>query len=108
MSQPKPAVGFGLPVRIDIATGHKLPPTDLDPYSLPWVQGAASTVSRAVRAKYASQVTDLKEKLELLARKRRPLSDYEDAIYGPRRRSPGYASLADRPLPSWPNTWDEE
>lgn len=93
-----------LPIRVDIATGERLPPSGIDPYSLPWAQGAAATVHRRTREKYASQISDLREKLDLLASKRGkadgPMFRGEIVpTYGPRLR-PWYYHKFDQSPPS--------
>jgi hypothetical protein len=74
-------------VRIDVRTGEGLPLTGTDPYSLPWVQGAASTVRREIRERYSNQLADLREKLDVLRAKRRAKRDNFAPLYGPRPRS---------------------
>jgi len=90
--------GFGLPLRVDIASGQALEPTGLDPYSLRWVQGAASTVPVRTRRRYAEQIADLREKLDLLRSKR--AKDTDVPIFGPRLRPAGFSAMQNRPLPA--------
>ncbi len=119
---------FELPLRIDIATGEKLEPTGLNPYALPWVSGAAATLPRQTRTKYAAQLTDLIERLTVL-RSRRP-EDFEErltefyrhqdrvrtkiqqhearTLYGPEPRSATFRALDQRPAPSSPDLFDCE
>lgn len=75
---------FDLPLRVDIVSGERLEPTGIDPYSLPWVQGAASTIPLCVRRRYPEQIADLREKLSVLRSKR--AKDTDIPAYGPRRR----------------------
>lgn len=82
---------LGLPLRVDIASGERLEPTGLDPYSLPWVQGAASTVPLRVKRHYSAQIADLREKLSVLRSKR--AQDNDIPAYGPRRRPHGFTTL---------------
>lgn len=77
--------GFRLPVRVDVATGERLEPTGIDPYSLLWVQGAASTVPTRVKRFYTEQLADLREKLAVLRSKRAAI-DTDIPAFGPRRR----------------------
>lgn len=58
-----------LPIRIG-ENGERRPPSGTDPYTLPWVPGAAATVHRATLAKYPEGVRDLREKLAVLRSKR--------------------------------------
>lgn len=98
--------GFGLPLHIDIANGGSLEPTGLDPYALPWAQGAASTVHLSIRTKYRSQVTDLREKLAHLRSKR--VKDTDFPAWGPRRRSRVFSALDQRPFPEDGVVWGNE
>lgn len=84
------------PVRIDVETGESLPLTDTDPYTLPWVQGAASTLPRQTRAKYPSGSTDLQEKLSLL-KSRRPVKDDFEPLYGPQPRPWTFRAMDQEP-----------
>lgn len=76
---------FDLPIRVDVATGARLEPSGLDPYALPWVQGAAATVPLRTRIKYAAQITDLREKLDVL--RSRGTKDTDAPEFGPRLRT---------------------
>lgn len=80
----------------------------IDPYTLPWVQGAAATLPIQTRRKYAAQFTDLVEKLAVL-RSKRP-KDYEkrlfeararenESLYGPRPRNWAFQSMEQSPPP---------
>lgn len=51
---------LSLPVRIDVRTGARLEPTGIDPYTLPWVEGAADTLPQVTRDKYPKQVSELR------------------------------------------------
>jgi hypothetical protein len=53
---------LALPVRVDIRTGARLEPTGLDPYKLPWVEGAADTLPKATRDKHKKQINDLRKR----------------------------------------------
>lgn len=86
----------GTRIRVDIKTGDQLPATDIDPYTLPWVQGAASTLPRQTRLKYPNGQTDLAEKLALLKSKR-PARDFDDPVWGPEPRSQLFRSLHGMP-----------
>ena len=90
------ATGFGLPLRIDIATGERLAPTGQDPYELPWVQGAASSVPRQTRIRYAHQLADLREKLDVL-RSKRAKKDDGLPLWGPRLRPSLFRTMHGRP-----------
>lgn len=91
---------FTFPLRVDIASGEKLDPTGLDPYALPWVQGAAQTVPTRTKRKYPEAQADLREKLAVLKAKR-PLKveEADEPFWGPRRRPAGFKALQDNPLP---------
>jgi hypothetical protein len=98
-----------LPIRVRISDGKRLPPSGIDPYSLPWVQGAASTLPRQTRAKYPGGFTDIREKLAVLSAKRpvdegrrprSPLTDHDDPDYGPRLRPLDFTVMQNNPLPS--------
>jgi hypothetical protein len=88
---------FDLPLRIG-ENGERLEPSGIDPYTLPWVQGASSTVHLKTRMKHASQVTDLREKLDVLRSKR--TTDTNVPTYGPRLRPGLYKTLDGRPFPA--------
>lgn len=90
-----PSTDLSQPVRVDIATGQLLEPTGLDPYSLPWVQGAASTVPMRKKIQYREQLADLREKLAVLRSKR--AKDTDVPAYGPRLRPRAYRSLDQEP-----------
>jgi hypothetical protein len=80
------------PIRVDIATGEILPPTGLDPYALPWVEGASQTVPGFVRREYPQP---------RLPRRRKDRPNPEEwADYGPRRRSREFKALHGQPLPA--------
>lgn len=84
--------------------GARLAPSGLDPYALPWVQGASSTVHLSTRRKYAAQLTDLYEKLALLRSKRKPKIEQEYVpTYGPRRRPAEFRAMDGRPTN--PDDW---
>lgn len=87
-----------LPRRVSVASGDILEPTGLDPYALPWVQGAAQTVPTRTKRKYPEAQTDLREKLAVLKAKR-PLKveEADEPFWGPRRRPSGYRALQNRP-----------
>lgn len=89
--------GFSLPLRIDVASGERLEPTGIDPHSLPWVQGAASTVTLQTKRKYSAQIADLREKLSVLRSKR--AKDTDVPAWGPRLRPPIFRSYDQRPMP---------
>lgn len=60
-----------LPVRVDIRTGARLDPTDLDPYEdSVWCEGAADTLDRETREKFKHKIADLREKRKVLAERR--------------------------------------
>src|SRR5262249_28308711 len=104
-----------LPVRVS-ETGELLTPSGIDPYTLPWVEGASNTVHGATRRAYPAQLRDLVEKRAVL-RAKRP-EDFEDRAefvrhmqrierdvlaretvptYGPRRRPRDFALMQDNP-----------
>lgn len=99
--------GFDLPLRIDVASGERLEPTGLDPYSLPWVQGAASTVPLRVKRLYAERLADLRERLSVLRSKRTKDTD-DFPAWGPRRRDQRFVALDQVPLPSDGVVWGPE
>lgn len=51
---------FEFPLRVG-SDGSKLPPLGIDPYTLPWVEGAADTVPKVTRDKYVKQVNALRK-----------------------------------------------
>jgi len=59
-----------LPRRVRISDGAILPPSGINPYTLPFVEGSFDGRSEAFREKHAKQITDLREKQKVLARKR--------------------------------------
>lgn len=89
-----------LPTRI-AEDGTRLPPSGIDPYSLPWVQGAAATVPGRVRRAHSERQADLREKLSVLKAKRpaRLEGDVTPA-WGPRRRPRELRVLDQTPLPA--------
>lgn len=97
---------LSLPLRIDIDSGEQLEPTGIDPYSLPWVQGAASTVPLQTRRKYSAQLADLREKLAVLRSKRTKDSDIP--VWGPRLRDGIFRALGQRPFPEDGVVWGRE
>lgn len=87
------------PIRIG-EDGARLQPTGKDPYALPWVQGAAETVTLRTRRKYAAQITNLREKLEVLKAKRPARTmDVIAPAWGPRKRPAAFRTMHNRPLP---------
>lgn len=88
------------PIRVG-EDGARLQPTGIDPYSLPWVQGAAETVPLRTRNRYATQLADLREKLSVLKAKR-PAKTMDVIVpaWGPRRQPPSYRALHGRPFPA--------
>lgn len=71
-----------LPIRIG-ENGERLPPSGIDPYTLPWVPGAAATVHRQTLAKYPNGVSDLREKLSVLRSKRSRKENVEPVDWSP-------------------------
>lgn len=51
---------FDFPIRVG-EDGARLAPTGLDPYSLPWVEGAADTLPKVTREKYKKQIDQLRK-----------------------------------------------
>lgn len=69
-----------LPIRVS-ETGERLPPTGIDPYTLPWVRGAAGSVPGIIRRRY-----------------RNPSDDWP--LYGPKRRPTEFVALRQKPFPA--------
>ncbi|MCZ2111326.1 MAG: hypothetical protein LC118_17445 [Dehalococcoidia bacterium] len=94
-----------LPIHIG-EDGARLQPTGKNPYELPWVQGAAETVPLRTRRQYATQLADLREKLEVLKTKRPAQTmraatpDGVDPAWGPRRRPAALRVQDQQPLPA--------
>lgn len=86
---------FDLPIRVDVATGERLPAPETDPYSLPWVQGAAATVPLSIRRKYAHRIADLRDSLRAL--KSRGTKDDDAPAYGPRLRPADFRAIDQTP-----------
>ena len=88
------------PIRVG-EDGARMTPTGVDPYSLPWVQGAAETVPLKTRRKYASQTNDLREKLSTLKAKR-PAKTMDEIVpaWGPRIHPRAYKVMDQNPPPA--------
>lgn len=68
-----------LPVRVDIRTGARLAPTGINPYAdTVWCTGAADTLPKETREKYKNKISDLKEKMDVLASKRKEKQDGDE------------------------------
>ena len=78
-----------------------------DPYKLPWVTGAAATLTSRQLAKYPEGRKDLNEKLAVLKSKRSQ-KDGGQSIHTVQRRSAAFKALTARPLPADGNPFGTE
>lgn len=60
-----------LPRRVRVSDGAILSPSGTDPYTLPWVEGAADTLHPRTLTKYKKQHNDIKTKLAQASKRRK-------------------------------------